>query len=188
MKRITKILAFSMILLVGCAFILPAQMGSLEVHAASVKLSKKSITITNGKTYQLKVSGTKKKVKWSSKKKSIASVTSKGKITGKKKGTTYIYAKVNKKTYKCKVRVETPSLSATTKTIVAGKTFTLKLNGTTRSKKFSTSNSSVATVSTKGVVTGKKAGTAKITVKISDKSYTCKVTVKKETPRSNNEC
>lgn len=179
MKKFAKILAFSMILFVGCAFILPAHTGALESYAASIKLNKKTITITKGKTYQLKVLGTKKKVKWSSGKKSIASVTSKGKVTGKNKGTTFIYAKINKKTYKCKVKVETPSLSAASKTIYEGKTFTLKLNGTTRSKKFSTGNPSVATVSSKGVVSGKKAGTAKITVKIADKAYSCKVTVKK---------
>ena len=47
--------------------------------SAKAKISKKSVTITKGKTYTLKVKGTKKKVKWTSSKKSVATVSKKGK-------------------------------------------------------------------------------------------------------------
>ncbi len=76
------------------------------VSAAKIKLSKTKITLTQGKKYQLKVKGTKKKAKWSSTKKSVATVNKKGVVTAKKKGTAYIKAKVGKKTYKCKVTVK----------------------------------------------------------------------------------
>ena len=46
-----------------------------------------------------------KKVKWSSNKKTIATVTRKGKVTAKKQGTAVITAKIGKKKYKCKVKV-----------------------------------------------------------------------------------
>lgn len=151
--------------------------------SAKVKISKKSVSITKGKTYTLKVKGAKKKAKWSSSKKSVATVSKKGKVTGKKKGTTTITAKIGKKKYKCKVKVETPSLSATKRSIAVGGKFTLKLNGCSRSKKFYTSNKSVATVSSKGAITAKKKGTAKIRVKISDKSYYCTVSVFNQTPQ-----
>ena len=47
--------------------------------------------------------GTKKKVKWSSSKKKIATVTKKGVVKAKKKGTAKIVAKIGKKKYTCKV-------------------------------------------------------------------------------------
>ena len=79
---------------------------SNNADAASIKLNKKSITITKGKTYTLKVKGTKKKAKWSSSKKSVATVSKKGKVTGKKRGSATITAKIGKKKYKCKVTVK----------------------------------------------------------------------------------
>lgn len=151
--------------------------------SAKAKISKKSVTITKGKTYTLKVKGTKKKVKWTSSKKSVATVSKKGKVTGKKRGSATIIAKIGKKKYKCKVKVETPSLSTTKKSITVGSQYTLKLNGCSRSKKFYSSNKSVATVSSKGVITARKKGTAKIRVKISDKSYYCTVSVFNQTPQ-----
>ena len=54
---------------------------------AKIKLNKTKISLQRGKTYTLKVKGTKKKVKWSSNKKTIATVTRKGKVTAKKQGT-----------------------------------------------------------------------------------------------------
>lgn len=80
-----------------------------NVQAASkseIKLSKKSLTLYVGKTATLKLKGTKKTPKWSSSKKSVATVTKKGKIKAKKKGTTVITAKLGKKKYKCKVTVK----------------------------------------------------------------------------------
>lgn len=152
--------------------------------SAKTKLSKKSITITKGKTYTLKVKGTKKKAKWTSSKKSVAIVSKKGKVTGKKRGSATITAKIGKKKYICKVKVETPSLSTTKKSMAVGSNYTLKLNGCSRAKKFYTSNKSVAAVSSKGVITAKKKGSAKITVKISDKSYYCTVSVYAPAPKT----
>lgn len=48
------------------------------------------------------------KATWKSSNPKVASVTSKGKVTAKKKGTATISAKVNGKTYKCKVTVLRP--------------------------------------------------------------------------------
>lgn len=145
--------------------------------SAKAKISKKSVTVTKGKTYTLKIKGTKKKAKWTSSKKSVATVSKKGKVTGKKRGSTTITAKIGKKKYKCKVKVETPSISTTRMSMAVGSNYVLKLNGCSRSKKFYTSNKSVATVSNKGVISAKKKGSARIIIKISDKSYYCTVSV-----------
>lgn len=73
---------------------------------SKIKISNTKITLTVGKSKTLKVKGTKKKAKWSSSKKSVASVTSKGKVTAKKAGSATITAKIGKKKYKCKVTVK----------------------------------------------------------------------------------
>lgn len=77
----------------------------VPASAASVKLSKSSISLTKGYSTTLSVSGTTSKVTWSTGNKNVATVSSKGKVVGKKVGSTYIYAKVNSSTLKCKVNV-----------------------------------------------------------------------------------
>ena len=89
---------------------------STESQAAKMKLNRSSATITVGKKVTLKVRGTKKKVKWSSNKKTIATVTRKGKVTAQKPGTAVITAKIGKKKYKCKVKVWQKTTKKPTKT------------------------------------------------------------------------
>lgn len=106
MKRLCKIIALSMVLFVGCAFTLPAATGTLESHAATkIGLNKTKVSTNVGKTVNLKVKGIKKKVKWSSSNKKIATVSKKGKVTTKKTGKVTITAKVGKKKLKCKITV-----------------------------------------------------------------------------------
>ena len=78
-----------------------------QAHAASI--SKKSVTVTKGKTYKLKLKKvTAKKVKWSSSKKSVATVSKSGTVKAKKAGKATITAKYKGKKYKCKVTVVNP--------------------------------------------------------------------------------
>lgn len=84
------------------------------VVQAKVKLNKKSVTLTVGKTVTLKVTGTKKKVKWSSDKKRVATVSSKGKLKAHNPGKATVTAKVDKKKYKCKLTVVKNQTSTTT--------------------------------------------------------------------------
>lgn len=79
----------------------------MGARAASVKLNKSKLTLEVGKSKQLKVKGTKVgKVKWSSSKKKIATVSKKGKVTAVKTGKTDIIAKVGKKKLRCRVTVK----------------------------------------------------------------------------------
>ena len=72
-----------------------------------IKLNKKKVTIKVGQKVKLKLKNTKKKkVTWKSSKKKVASVTKKGVVKGKKKGTAKITAKCGKKKYVCKVTVK----------------------------------------------------------------------------------
>ena len=79
------------------------------VQAASIKLNKTSITMYTGKTYTLKVSGTSKKVTWSTSNKKVATVSSKGVVSAKSSGSATITAKVSNKNLKCKVTVKKQS-------------------------------------------------------------------------------
>lgn len=110
MKRISVILAILMLLTVAIpstAFGLFLPETAANVYAAAKPtLNTTKATINIGQSVQLKVKNTKTKVKWSSSNKNVASVSVKGKITGKKAGTTIITAKVGKKTLKCKVAVK----------------------------------------------------------------------------------
>lgn len=52
--------------------------------AAKPALNKKSATLTAGQTFQLKMKNNKKAVKWTSRNKKVASVSSNGVLTAKK--------------------------------------------------------------------------------------------------------
>lgn len=86
-----------------------------KVEAATkIKLNYKTKTIYEGQSFRLKISGTKKKVKWSSANKKIAIVSSKGLVKGKDGGktkrTVKITATVSGKKYVCKVTVKAPKV------------------------------------------------------------------------------
>lgn len=172
MKKVVKktsVLLFALILVVCMA---------LPVSAASI--SKKKVTICTGQTIQLKVNGIKKKARWTSSNKAVATVTQNGKVSAKKKGTTTVTAKIGKKKYTCKVAVESPKLSKASITVKKGKTYQLKMRNTKQKYKWYSKNKSIATVTSKGKVTGKKNGTTYICAKsASGKTFKCKVTVKK---------
>jgi hypothetical protein len=108
MKKLRKILITTLLaasMTVSAAHALPAVTTPVIAQAA-VKISAKKKTLNVGQSFTLKVSGTKKKVKWSSNKKSVATVSSTGKIFAESAGTAKITAKVGKKTYKCTVTVK----------------------------------------------------------------------------------
>ncbi len=70
-------------------------------------------------------------------------------------------------------------LNKSSVTVAVGKKVSLKVKGTTKKVSWTTSKKAIASVSKKGVVTGKKAGKATITAKVGAKKFRCKVTVKK---------
>lgn len=108
-KKALSVLAIVLSLIIVVPVTIPEISESYIVNATTIKLNKKNITLNVGKTYALKITGTNKKVTWSSNKKSVATVNSKGKITAKKKGTAKITAKVGNKKYTCTVKVNNTS-------------------------------------------------------------------------------
>lgn len=131
------------------------------------------------------VAGSGGNATWSTSSKSIATVNSSGKVTVKKKaGTVTITAKTtNGKTSKIKLKVSGTPVKVTKVKITGSKTMNLKKKKTQTLKAavtpasaanqnvtWKSSNKKVASVSSKGKVTAKKAGTVTITAAAKDGS------------------
>lgn len=160
-------------------FVILINLNVVKLLAATVKLNYKSITLEVGKSKTLSVSGTKSKVTWYTSKKSVATVSSKGKVTAKAPGTATIYAKVAGKRLSSRVTVKTPiKLSYNSITLNKGSTKTLKVTGTSSKVTWTSSKTSVAAVNSSGKVTAKATGTATIYASVAGKKLSSKVTVK----------
>jgi hypothetical protein len=154
-------------------------------------------SIAKGKSFDLGAKSTPAiKLYYKSSDTKIADVDVNGKVKAKKAGSAIItvYAGSQGSAFykECKVTVTSlPTkikLKATSKVLLKGKSFALKVKTWTPAKafiakadqklKFTSSNKKVATVSATGKVTAKKKGTATITVKtVNGKTAKCKVTV-----------
>lgn len=177
MKKIKNLL-FTLLLVLSMAA--PSSIpviGTVQSVSAAAKISSKNVVLIKGQKKQLKLSGTTKTVKWTSSSKSIASVSNTGKVTAKKKGTAVVTAKAGISKYTCKITVQTPSISAASKSIKAGQKIRLTVKGTNQKVAWKSSNSKIASVSS-GIVTGKKAGTCVISATVLGKKYNCRITVK----------
>lgn len=151
----------------------------------------KSTSIYKGKTVTLKPVldpiTSQDKVTYSTSNKNIATVNTKGVVTGKQAGSAKITVKAGSKkavvTIKVMPKVKTTTLTGVPKTkiLTRGKTFTIKAvvtpKNTDENITYRSSNTKIATVTSKGVVKGIKKGTATITVQSGSKKLTCKVTV-----------
>ena len=142
----------------------------------SVKLSKSKVTLTAKDQVALAATlskGATSKVKWSTSDKKVATVKD-GVVTAKKKGIAVITATADGKSADCVITVKdakgkkVTALKANTKKISVKVKKTKKIKVTPAKKdsvkSYVSSNKKVATVSKKGVVTGKKKGTATIIV------------------------
>ena len=161
------------------------------VKTTAITGMKKSVSVVKGRTLTLKPvlkpSNSPEKITYSSSNKAVATVSTKGVITGKKPGTAKITVKSG--SIKTVVTVTVTKVKTTkitgvpkSKTLKKGKTFTIKAaaapKNTDEKITYGSSNSKVVLVTSKGVVKGLKKGTATITVRSGSKKMTCKVTVK----------
>jgi uncharacterized protein YjdB/C1A family cysteine protease len=146
-----------------------------NIPVTGVTLSKSATTVTIDGQDQLFATvqpdnATTQNVLWSSGNSAIASVSSKGLVTGVSAGTTEIIAtsQANYKTAICTVTVLTGvtlNKSATTLTIDGQDQLSATVqpdNATTQNILWSSNNSAIASVSSRGLVTGVSAGTTEI--------------------------
>ncbi len=167
----------------------------VTVKAANQKAGTKTVYLKKGGkvTLTATVTGTgkfSKAVTWTSSKKAVATVSSKGVVKAKKAGTAKITVasktnKAKKATITIKVAKKAKknkklTLKAKKKNLKKGKTYTVAIKsmtkGTTDAVTYKTNKKKIATVDKFGVVKAKKKGTAVITVKCGKKK--AKLTIK----------
>lgn len=180
MKKILSVLmSLVMVMSLLCSF-------GITAFAAQVTVSLpyQTLTVTKGKTVTVTptVKGTSKyTLVWGSSDKDTVSVTSSGKITGKKSGSATVTVKVKGTDAKASVKVTVGTkvtavtVPDTSISLKAGESYTVKAsitpsNASNKKVTFATSAKGVAAVTSKGVITAVKEGTAKITVKAADGS------------------
>lgn len=177
----------------------------VNVPVTGIALPQKNVTLTVGDEMELKPiytpeDATPSVLYYSSSNKKVVDTMSGRKIKAVAPGTAVVTVYSPDKVYSAtcnvtvvakKVAVTGVSLSTGTVSLEKGKTLMLNYsvspsNATNKAVTWSSSNSSVATVSSSGLITAKSAGTATVTVKTNDGGYTAKCTVTVTEPKKVN--
>lgn len=148
---------------------------SKTLYPSSVSLNYSSISMDVGVSRTLSATvypsnASNKSITWESSNSSVA-VVSNGRVRAKGVGSATIYAVTcNGKTAACSVKVKGVKINSIYNTVYVGDTYYLSATscGVSSSYKWSSSNSSVASVNSSGKMTIKSAGSAIITVRTSD--------------------
>lgn len=113
MKYVKKLIVVLCVALLVCftvQVLMPLDISSISSAQAAtkVKLNYSKAKMTKGRTIQLKISGTNKKVTWTSSNKKVAKVNRKGLVTAIKIGTAKITAKFGSEKRTCMITVTKP--------------------------------------------------------------------------------
>jgi len=166
-----------------------------EIMASNISLDISSKTLQRNETVKLNATlspndVSDKTITWTSDNTDVATVSNTGMVRAVAYGNATITAtSSNGLTATCAISVVNPAtgitLDKTTAAIYKGQTVSLNAevvpDTTTDTVTWSSNNTNVATVSANGVVTGKSAGTAVISVTAGEITETCTVTVKNPT-------
>lgn len=189
MNKYMRIILHTMIVVCISCLLFSVKANAAKVKSISFQKYEDTLTIKKGETLKLKVSISPKKaknkrLKWSSSNNKIVTVTSKGVIKGKKRGKATIVVKTtdgSRKKLKLKVIVGTKVSKVDFQNdeqlteLEVGKSYKLEvkvspLMASNKKIKWSTSDESVATVNSQGMVTGKASGNTVITAEAADGS------------------
>ncbi len=189
---------FSLVVALVVCFVLSCQKEPETIAVTGVTLSQTSVELTEGESIRLAATvspgnATDKTIIWSSDNETVATVSSAGDVVAKVPGIANISVKTHDggMTATCRVTVVSKKISVSgvsldnaTLSMIEGETRTLKAavtpeDATDKSVTWSSDNTSVADVTSTGVVVAKTPGTATITVKTNDggKTADCRVTV-----------
>ena len=173
-----------------CRITVKQPVTAVKLNATAKTLNRGSRTVLKATVYP--TNANVRTVSWKSFNTRVATVTSKGVVTAKSKGVTYVRATAkdgSRKYAQCKITVKQPvttvKLNVKAKTLKRGAKLTLKAtvspsNANVRTVTWKSTNTKVVTVTSKGVVTAKAKGTTYVraTAKDGSKKYAqCKITV-----------
>ena len=176
-KRWLSALLLALLLVGAMTAVVPAMAETVKTKAISLNM-KGTVKLNIGATLQISATlspaNSTQGVKWTSSKKSVATISADGVVTGRKAGITTITAKSGTRKKTVKVKVVDPYLPTSVRLDKTGTvripiystlTLTPTMSPATAQSGFSwkTSKKKVATVSN-GVVTAKKVGTTTIMV------------------------
>jgi uncharacterized protein YjdB len=179
MKSIKKIVTLLLSFVLLCGMVVSTTAMTTPVQAATtVKLNKTKATVYVGNTVELKLNGVSSgKVTWASSDTKIATVSSKGLVTAKKKGTVTITATYKEKAYNCTVKVKSASISEKSLTIQVGRGYTLDVNNTEGKVTWKSSDTKIAKVNENGFISPLKEGNVTVSAKVGSETYTCKLKI-----------
>ena len=166
----------------------------MGVEPTSISLNVHSLFLKEGQSARIEATvnpsdATVKDLKWTSSAPSIATVSNSGVVNAKSGGYVIITVQCGSVSSTCEVwvsmqtiEVEKVSLNKTNVMLMVGNTEQLKAtispsDATDKTVNWSSSNSSIASVNSSGLLTAKSAGTAIITAKCGSVSANCSVTV-----------
>lgn len=168
MKRLLPFIALAAVSVLS---VFSCQQEPEEIRVGSVSLSKSALELTVGEQASLDVTispdnATNKKIRWSSSKESVATITPEGIVEAVSAGTAFITATSEDSgvSAKCEITVKEKAVSVTgialnktSLTLTEGEEFTLVAtitpdNATNKDVTWTSDNEAVATVSAKGVV------------------------------------
>ena len=186
-----KTAAFCLMCVIVLTMAAPTQAVTKKV---ALSATKKTICVGQSFSLQLNNASKKGKITWKTSKKKVASVTAKGKVTGKSKGTASITATYKKKKYTCKVTVKNIAvtgvlLNTTSLRMITGDTYQLvpivkPSNATDQTVIYTSSKPEIVSVDDKGTIRSRMPGDAMITAKCGSKTASCRVVVYQAVPIS----
>ncbi len=176
MKKKTRMLIMMLVMLL--AF-------SITANAEGFTLSKDKMTVNVGDTVTLETSGTDKVPVWTSYNANLVKVNQRGRVTALKKGKTTVKVLAGAESKTCTVTVVGSSikLNRTAAAIYHGKQSTTSVQlkaavkGASKNVNWVSSDTSIAAVNEKGLVSPVSAGTAIITAEANGLKASCKVKV-----------
>ena len=174
-------------------------MVTVSVPVENVTLNKTELVLQKGQEEVLVAlvspdDATDKTINWSSSNVSVARVDQNGAVAAEGAGTAVITASAGTKLATCTITVTIPvesiSLNMTERTIKVNETVLLKAeinpsDATTKSIQWSSSDVSIVSVDSNGMVKGLKEGVATITASADCKSTSCTITVLRSTAGGN---
>lgn len=159
---------------------------TLRTKVTIVQMNKKNVALSPGKTSQLALWGSNNSTTWKSSNAKVATVSDDGLVTAVGNGTATITARFNGKNITSKITVFSLNHDSvvleyggrfTATTPNHGRIVTLKVQGTKDKATWSSNNTKVATVDSKGKVTSRGPGNATITVDIKGSKITTDIKV-----------